>query len=126
VSVKHRSRYHRVLAFKYAFEGIRDAIRHEPNLKFHLFFALLVIIAGFFFQISLLDWIVVLIMIGLVITLELTNTAIEAVVDSFTEKEHPSAKYAKDIAAGAVMIVALVSVIVGLIIFLPYIQAWII
>lgn len=122
---KPRSRYHRILSFKYALEGIITATREEPNLKFHLFFALLVIFSAWFFQLSPLDWIILLTMIGLVLTLEMTNTAIEAVVDSFTEKEHPRAKYAKDISAGAVLIITIAAIIVGVIIFLPYLKAWI-
>lgn len=117
---KPRSRFHHILSFKYAFEGIYSAFREEPNLKFHFFFALLVIAAGFYFQITALDWIIVIILIGLVLTLELTNTAIEAIVDSFTPDQHPRAKYAKDIGAAAVLITAITSVIVGLIIFFPY------
>jgi diacylglycerol kinase len=115
--------HHRVLSFKYAFEGITAAVKEEPNLRFHLGFAFLVLLVAFYFQISALDWIIVVIMIGLVLTLELTNTAIEAVVDSFTEEQHPRAKYAKDISAAAVLIAAISAVIVGLIIFLPYIKS---
>lgn len=117
---KHRSRFHHILSFKYAFEGLYDAFKEEPNLKFHFAFALLVIAAGFYFQINTLDWIIITIMIGLVLTLELTNTAIEAIVDSFTPEQHPRAKYAKDIGAAAVLITVITSVVVGLIIFLPY------
>lgn len=118
---KPRSRYHRILSFKHAFEGITTATKEEPNLKFHLILALIVIMAGFILDISRIEWIIVLIMIGLVLTLELTNTAIEAIVDSFTPDQHPGAKYAKDIAAGAVLVVSLTAAVVGLIIFLPYI-----
>lgn len=121
---KGRSRYHRILSFKYAFEGIYAAVKEEPNLKFHLLAALVVILAGLYFNISRFDWIVVFLLIGLVLTLELTNTAIEAIVDSFTPDQHPRAKYAKDISAGAVLILSLVSAVAGLIIFLPYITAW--
>lgn len=109
-----------VISFKYAFSGIVAALKEEPNLKFHLFFALLVIIAGFFLKISQRDWILVVILIGLVISVELTNTAIEAVVDSFTTSEHPGAKLAKDISAGAVLVVALTAAAVGVIVFLHY------
>lgn len=119
---KVRSRYHRILSFKYAFEGIASAIKEEPNLKFHLFFALLIVWAAWFFQVTSLDWIILVIMIGLVLTLELTNTAIEAVVDSFTQEQHPAAKYAKDISAGAVLVITIVAIIVGFIIFLPYLS----
>lgn len=111
----------RILSFKYAFEGIASAIKEEPNIRIHSVIALLVILAGFYFQISKLEWILVFIVMGFVISIEMTNTAIEAIVDSFTDKSHPGAKLAKDIAAGAVLIAAITSVIVGLIIFLPYI-----
>ncbi|MCL4367301.1 diacylglycerol kinase family protein [Patescibacteria group bacterium] len=114
----------KLLSFKYAFVGLKDAVKEEPHLKFHLSFALLVIAAGFYFNITREDWALVFVMIGLVLTAELTNTATEAIVDSFTISQHPKAKFAKDIAAGAVLILAITSVIVGLIIFLPYFAAW--
>lgn len=111
----------RLLSFKYAFEGIYAGIKEEPNLKFHFSFAILVIALGIYFGLTKLEWIAISIMIGLVLTSEMTNTAVEAIVDSFTEEQHPRAKYAKDIAAGAVLIVAITSVVVGLLIFLPHI-----
>lgn len=110
----------RVLSFRYALSGITAAIKEEPNLIFHLFAAILVILLGWFLKISKNDWIIIILVIGLVISVELTNTAIEAVVDNFTEKEHPGAKLAKDISAGAVLAAATAAAIVGLIIFLPY------
>lgn len=112
----------RILSFKYAFEGLYAAFKEEPNLKFHFIFALLVITMAYYFQISIRDWIIIIIMIGLVLTLELTNTAIEAIVDSFTPEQHPRAKYAKDIGAAAVLITAITAAIVGLTIFWPYLQ----
>ncbi|KKS64376.1 hypothetical protein A3A14_02200 [Candidatus Daviesbacteria bacterium RIFCSPLOWO2_01_FULL_43_38] len=114
----------RILSFKYAFEGIYAAVKEEPNLKFHILSAFVVILAGLYFNISRFDWIVVILLIALVLTLEMTNTAIEAVVDSFTEAQHPRAKYAKDISAGAVLILSLAAAAAGLIIFLPYIFSW--
>lgn len=109
----------RILSFKYAFSGIYQALKEEPNLKFHFAAALLVIILGWILGITETQWIIVIILIGLVIAVELTNTALEAVVDSFTIKEHPGAKLAKDISAGAVLVVAITAAIVGVIIFLP-------
>lgn len=109
-----------VISFKYAFAGILAALKEEPNLKFHLLVAVLVIIASFILGISQRDWILVIILIGLVISVELTNTAIEAVVDAFVDNNHPGAKMAKDISAGAVLVVALTAAIAGFIIFLPY------
>lgn len=111
---------HRILSFKYAFEGIYSALKEEPNLKIHFSIAILVIVVSIYLKISRQDWISVIILIGLVLSVELTNTAIEAVVDKFTDQEHPGAKLAKDISAGAVLVVALTAAISGIIIFLPY------
>lgn len=112
----------RILSFKYAISGIFTALKEEPNLKFHFFTALLVIIASIFLRISKEDWFIILFLIGFVISLELTNTSMEAMVDAFTDKEHPRAKFAKDIAAGAVLTAAVTSAILGILIFLPYIK----
>lgn len=109
-----------ILSFKYAFEGLLVAIKEEPNLKFHFLIGLLVIVLSFVLNISRQDWMVIFILIGFVIAIELTNTAIEAVVDHFVSKEHPGAKLSKDISAGAVLIAALTAAIVGAMIFLPY------
>lgn len=111
----------RILSFKYAFEGLTSAFAEEPNLKIHFCIGLLVVLAGLFFGISKLDWIIVVAMIGLVISVELTNTAIEAVVDYLIKEQHPGAKIAKDISAAAVLVTAVTSSAIGLIIFMPYI-----
>lgn len=73
----------------------------------------------YIFKLSLTEWLVVVFTIGAVISLELVNTAIEAVVDLVTEEYHPLAKVAKDTAAASVFIIAIVAAIVGIIIFLP-------
>lgn len=109
------------MSLKYAFQGICDALKEEPNLKFHFAAGLVVIIVSLILNISRSDWVIILFLIGFVISVELTNTAIEAVVDAFTDKQHPGAKLAKDISAGAVLIAAITSAILGIIIFLPYI-----
>ena len=106
-------------SFKYAFEGIIEAWKTEQNLKIHFVIMALVIIAGFIFKISAMEWIVCLLLFAIVISLELINTAIETTVDIAMPDINEKAKYAKDIAAGAVLFSAMISVIVGLIIFLP-------
>lgn len=113
-------RFHHILSFKYALQGIISAIKEEPNLKIHFAIAVLVLGLSFSLQISRQDWISVILLIGFVFAVELTNTAIEAVVDAFTDKEHPGAKLAKDISAGAVLIAALTAAITGILIFTPY------
>lgn len=110
----------KILSFKCAFEGIVAALRTEPNLKFHFVAGVLVFIASLILKISRADFLIVIFLIGFVISVELTNTAIEAVVDAFTDKEHPGAKLAKDISAGAVLIAAITSAVLGLMILLPY------
>lgn len=110
----------RILSFKYAFSGIWTALKQEPNLIFHLIAALLALLLGFYFQISETKWLTIILTIGLVVSLELTNTAIEEVVNSFTAEVHPSAKKAKDVAAGAVLVASITALIIGLYIFLPY------
>ena len=78
-----------------------------------------VIIAGFMFEISLVEWCVCFILFGLILSLELVNTAIEAVVDLVTEERKSLAKIAKDTAAGAALVSAIMAIVIGLIIFVP-------
>lgn len=111
----------RILSFKYAWDGILTAFKDEPNLKIHFVIACLVIFLGFYFSITLLDWFMVIFAIGFVVAVELTNTAIEEIVNSFTSDTHPGAKKAKDVAAGAVLVAAITALIIGLLVFLPYI-----
>ena len=108
-------------SFGYAFEGIRTGIRRERNMKIHCLAILLVTLAGTLFQITAVEWCICLLLFGLVAALELVNTAVEAVVDLVTEEKKPLAKIAKDTAAGAVLFAAIISVIIGCIIFLPYV-----
>jgi len=111
-----------VISFKYAFQGIVAALKEEPNLKFHFLAGLIVLIISILLKISKEDWVIIIFLIGFVIAIELTNTAIEAVVDHVIQTSHPGAKLAKDISAGAVLVAALTSVIIGIMIFLPYIS----
>ena len=110
-----------ILSFKYAFEGLVAAIKEEPNLRFHFLLSIIVIILSFVLKISKNDFAVIILVIGFVIAVELTNTALESVVDNFVTKEHPGAKLAKDISAAAVLIAAITASIIGIVIFLPYI-----
>lgn len=108
-----------VKSFGYAFEGIFAGIRKERNMKIHCAAMCLVILAGLFFKISATEWCICLILFALVMALELVNTAVEAGVDLVTEEKKPLAKLAKDAAAGAVLIVAIMAAVAGCIIFLP-------
>ena len=106
-------------SFKYAFDGIKTALKTERNMKIHITIMILVIIAGIILKISKIEWIICIILFGFVISLELVNTAIENTVDLITMEKNPKAKIAKDVSAGAVLISAIGSAIIGLIIFLP-------
>lgn len=113
-----------ILSFRYAFEGLIAAFAQEPNLKFHFLAGLLVILISFILKISSQDWITIILLIGFVIAIELTNTAIEAVVDKFVEKQHPGAKLAKDISAGAVLVAATTAAVAGTMLLWPYLKQW--
>ena len=101
-------------SFGYAFAGIFAVVTKERNMKIHC-----VVIAGFVFHITPVEWCICLTLFGLVMALEMVNTAVEAVVDLVTEERKPLAKLAKDAAAGAVLIAAIMAAIAGMIIFIP-------
>lgn len=110
-------------SFKYAIQGIISSFKTERNMKIHVFIMILVIIWGIIFKISVTEWMVCALLFALVISGELFNTAIETVVDMIMPEINDKAKLAKDISAGAVLILAITAVIVGLIIFVPKIIA---
>ena len=105
--------------FFYALRGIVRAIKTEKNIRFHLVAAILVIILAIILEISIAEWIVCILLIGCVISAELMNTAIETVVDMYTREKNSLAEKAKDVAAGSVLVLAIVSAIIGAIIFIP-------
>ena len=111
-------------SFGYAFEGIWTGIRKERNMKIHCLAIILVTLAGTLFQITAVEWCICLLLFALVASLELVNTAVEAVVDLVTEEKKPLAKLAKDTAAGAVLIAAIMAAVTGVIIFLPKLLAF--
>jgi len=109
----------RIQSFVYAGRGIRTVFGSEPNMKIHTVIGILVIICGFIFNLSVTEWLLCLLCFGLVTGAEMINTSIENIVDLVSPDQHPLAGKAKDAAAGAVLICAIVSVIIGLLIFVP-------
>ena len=105
--------------FGYAFEGILTGIRKERNMRIHTAAMILVVFFGTVLGLSATEWCICLVLFGLVMALELVNTAVEAVVDLVTKERKPLAKIAKDTAAGAVLIAAIMAAVSGCIIFLP-------
>ena len=106
-------------SFKYAFEGIISSFKSERNMKIHVFMMLFVIIFGIILKISKIEWYICLILFGIVISAELFNTAIETIVDMIMPNKNEKAKLAKDVSAGAVLVIAISSAIIGLSMFIP-------
>jgi len=108
-------------SFQHAFDGIVAAVGAERNMLIHITVMCLVILCGFVFDITITEWIICITMFGLVISSELINTAIEMAIDICNPGISSKAKFCKDVSAGAVLVNAIVSAIVGLIIFIPYV-----
>lgn len=106
-------------SFYHALEGIRVNLLKERNLVIHFCFVIAVVTCGLIFSISKTEWIICLLLFGLVISSELMNTAIETAIDICMPEINPKAKLAKDTAAGAVLAIAVIAAIIGLIIFIP-------
>ena len=108
-----------IKSFGYAFSGLKKAYLEEPNMKIHITMSILVIICGIIFKVSRLEWIILLFAIGLVISAELHNTAIENLTDLITKDFNQEAGKIKDVAASFVLVLAIIAAIIGLIIFVP-------
>ncbi|WP_204954533.1 diacylglycerol kinase family protein [Metabacillus crassostreae] len=108
-------------SFNFAWNGIFQTFKSERNFQIHVYISSLMIILGFYLKFTMFDWVVILFLIGGMLALELMNTAIEHVVDLITEDYNPIAKAAKDAAAGAVLVYAILSVIIGVILLLRHI-----
>ena len=107
-------------SFKYAFHGIIETMKREQNMVLHLIITILVIFMGLFFRISRVEWLILIFTIASVLSMEVLNTAIEALTDLACPNKNELARAAKDCAAGAVLVFAIAAVIIGLVIFVPY------
>ena len=107
----------RIKSFYYAFKGIGFLIFTQPNARIHLLATIGVVVAGIFFDISGVDWLIVSSAITLVWVTEALNTAIEVIIDLVSPDFHQLAGKAKDLAAGAVLIAAGFSVFCGFFVF---------
>jgi len=108
-------------SFHYAFAGIRFAFKRDQNMRVHFVIAAIVILLSVIFDVSPFEMGILGVMILLVIVTEMINTTIENMVDLITKEHHEEAKRAKDVASGMVLLTATGSIIVGVLIFLPYI-----
>jgi len=108
-------------SFGYSLEGFLHALRQNRNLRIHLIVAMVVVILSIFFRINKYEMSILGVVILLVISSEMINTAIEEMVNLITQEHRKEARIAKDVAAGMVLVAAVGSVIIGSIIFTPYI-----
>lgn len=106
-------------SFVYAAEGIKHCIMKERNFIVHCCLAVAVIVAGFLFHVSSMEWMIILINIGLVTGFEMFNSSIERLCNLVHPQHHPFVKIIKDVAAGAVLVVSLIALLCAAIIFLP-------
>lgn len=109
----------RMQSFRYAFNGIKLLILHEPNAWIHCFAAVCVVVAGFWLGLSTVEWGIIIGVIGAVLAAEAINSAIEALADRVSSEYDEAIKQAKDLAAGAVLFLAIAAAVIGVIIFLP-------
>ena len=121
--IKKRGIKRFINSFHYSWDGIKYAFKYEQSMFIYVLMTLLVVVCGIVLELNFQEWLLCIILIGLVIATELINTAIEAVVDLACPEIHPLAKTAKDTAAAAVFVFALTALLCGLFLFLPKIIA---
>lgn len=110
-------RYHK--SFNHALDGLLYCLRYEHNMVIILSATIVAFIAGFYFDITLYEWLFILFICGAVSACEMVNSAIEATVDLVTTKMHPLARIAKDCASAATLMLSITALIGGIIIFVP-------
>jgi diacylglycerol kinase (ATP) len=114
----------RLKSFHYAFKGIADVLRTQSNMRIHLLAAILAIALGITLKINAIEWIVVVVCIGMVMAMEAMNTAVEYLTDLVSPEHHPLAGKAKDAAAAAVLLAAMAALVVGWVVFGPKLVVW--
>lgn len=112
-----RSRYN---SFRFAFKGLSAVFRSEPNMHLHVLASIVVLVMAYRFEVTRVEWCLLLLCIGLVWIAEIINTSIETLTDLVSPEHNILAGKTKDLAAGAVLMAAITAVAVGLFIFVPY------
>jgi diacylglycerol kinase (ATP) len=112
-----------VSSFGYAFAGLGYCFRTQRNFRIHIAIAIVATLAGLLLGLAWVEWALLAVMVVLVLAAEMVNTMIESLVDLVTAQYHPLARVAKDVAAGIVLLMAIGSVVVGVLIFLPKLLA---
>ena len=107
------------ISFKNAFNGLKWAVITQPNFKIHFFLSFLSLIGGFFFKISYFEFLIILFLIFVGLTIETINTAIEEVTDAIDLKKREDIRLAKDVAAAAMLIFSIGAFLIVCLIFIP-------
>jgi diacylglycerol kinase (ATP) len=113
------SRSNLLTSFRYAFAGLGYLLRTQRNARIHVSISIVIVALGLWLGLSTTQWAIIALTIGVVLVAESFNTVVEVMVDLVTEEYHPLAKIAKDAAAGAVLLIAIVAVVIGLLILGP-------
>jgi diacylglycerol kinase len=117
--------YSRIKSIRIALEGLKYVLMTQHNARIHAAITLAVFLSAFILGINRLEWVCLLLVIGLVWTAEILNTAVEVLVDMVRPEHSQGAKIIKDVCAGAVLVSAAISVLVGLLIFGPRLWSWV-
>ncbi|WP_163581192.1 diacylglycerol kinase family protein [Gracilibacillus saliphilus] len=114
---REKNKFH--FGLRYALNGLKIAILSERNIVIHFIAATIVLIAGVLYSISVIEWAILFLTIGAVISMEMMNTALERALDYLEPEHRPQIGVAKDISAGAVLVTAIVAIIIACLIFAP-------
>ena len=114
----------RYSSFKFAFKGMTAVFRSEPNMHLHVLASMVVFVMAYRFEVTRIEWCLLVFCVGLVWMAEIFNTSIETLTDLVSPDQHVLAGKTKDLAAGAVLMAAITAVVVGLFIFIPYWAAY--
>ena len=109
----------RIQSFKYALNGLKILIKEEHNFRIHLLAAVLAIILGWYFQLSISEWLSLILVSGLVLITEIVNTVMENFSDFISPGQNKKIGKIKDMAAAAVLVAAIIALATGCLIFLP-------
>jgi diacylglycerol kinase len=109
----------RLQSFRYAIDGFKSLLRNEHNSRIHLIAAATAILSGIILKINLTEWAILILVIGIVFITELLNSSIESLADFIEPQRNDFIKKAKDYAAAAVLISALIAIAAGVLIFIP-------
>jgi undecaprenol kinase/diacylglycerol kinase (ATP) len=109
----------RIKSFKYALQGLKTLLIEEHNARIHVLVAILVVCLGRYLKISSVEWLIIILAIGFVLSMEALNSAIENLADFISPDKHSLIKKVKDLSAGAVLISAISAICIGCVIFIP-------